>query len=796
VEKIQFNDDWHVSRLGTDEPPTRVVLPHDAMLSEARSEQSPGGANIGWFAGRDYLYSKDFRVPSGYAGKTVLFEFEGVYRNAEVRLNGESIASHAYGYTGFLVEAAERLRFGEVNRIEVIARNADQPNSRWYSGAGIYRPVHMWVGDPLHIVPGGIRVRTLSTDPARIEVRVSTTGPGSVRVDILDGSEAVAWGESRTDGELSLTIDVPGAVAWSPRSPKLYTGRVRFETDTDEVRFGLRKIAYGPHGLQINGDRVLLRGACVHHDNGLLGAAAYPEAEARKVKILKDAGFNAIRSSHNPCSRSFLDACDELGMLVVDEYADMWYIHKTLHDHADHFAEEWRSDLAEMVRKDYNHPSVIMYSIGNEVAETAQKRGIALTREMADFLRALDDRPVTCAVNVFFNFLSSAGLGVYSDKKAAAEARGGRKKAVGSEFFNNLAGLVGDETMKWGAALPPCDWKTRAAFAELDVAGYNYGIRRYPRDLRKYPTRLVLGTETFTKDAHKFWELAKANPRLVGDFVWAGFDYLGEVGLGAWEYSDYAPTFQHTVGWISAGCGRIDLTGKPQAEMSYLRVVYEEEPGPVIAVTPVNHTRDRHSPAAWRMSNALESWAWNGCAGSPARIEVYARAAFVELFVNGVSVGKRRVGRNCIARFRTEYAPGTITAVSLDSAGEAIGRRSLRSAGDHTDLRVLPESLTVAAGGLCFVRLRYTDDKGVWKPLERHEVTLSVRGGRLIALGNASPFNAGGYLSPSTDTYFGEALAVVEAGPNGTVIVSADDGARVGEAQIEVNGAGTDGAGA
>lgn len=334
----------------------------------------------------------------------------------------------------------------------------------------------------------------------------------------------------------------------------------------------------------------------------------------------------------------------------------------------------------------------MLYSTGNEVSETAQKRGIALTKEMTDFLHGLDDsRPVTCGVNIFFNFLSSIGFGVYSDEKAKKEAeraekakqrgeKAAKKKAVGSQFFNNLAGLLGDEFMKRGATLHGCDVKTRDAFANMDIAGYNYGIYRYKHDLKKYPQRLILGSETFCNDAYKFRELAKQEPRLVGDFVWAGMDYLGEVMVGSWEYADYAETFDGGPGWVSAGSGRIDLTGKPLGEALYTRVALEADNGPYIAVCPVNHTGERHSPSAWKMTNAMPSWSWTGCEGRKASVEVYARAARVELVLNGHTMGSKTLKNDCLARFSIPYESGTLEAVSYDAADHEIGRCKLQSA--------------------------------------------------------------------------------------------------------------------
>ncbi len=366
------------------------------------------------------------------------------------------------------------------------------------------------------------------------------------------------------------------------------------------------------------------------HD-AMLGACCYPDAEERKVALLRKTGYNALRSAHNPCSKALLDACDRLGMLVMDEFVDCWYIHKTKHDYVEVFEDWWQQDLADMVAKDYNHPCVILYSTGNEVSETAQPRGIELTGRMTRWLHQLDDtRPVTCGVNIFFNLLSSLGFGVYSDEKADAQARTGKKKAVGSEFYNTLAGLLGDKAMKLGATLHGCDVKTRDAYANMDIAGYNYGILRYRHDLKKYPQRLILGTETFCNDAYRFWELARTEPRILGDFVWAGMDYLGEVGVGSWEYADYAPRFDGGPGWISAGSGRLDLTGLPLSEADYTRVAFEIEHGPRLAVRPPCHT-GKHSPSAWKMTNARRSWSWRGCTGRKTVVEVYLQAFAVDL---------------------------------------------------------------------------------------------------------------------------------------------------------------------
>ena len=871
MQKIDFNKDWICRCLTRDEEAYPVTLPHDAMLSEPRTQESTGEGNVGWYIGGDYEYTKNFFVPEEYKDKKVLIEFEGIYHNGEVYINGKKAAYRPYGYTNFYVDTEGFFQYGKENEIKVIARNADQPNSRWYSGTGIYRPAYLYVGEEKHIPVNGVKIRTLSYDPARIEVVVKTSSPGEVSLKIeFEGSkvlgvigestkignvnndkiissdnknmqpnESVQTGKNGQKSELAqveaeknnqeaayqaiFQLDVPNAKLWDTEHPNLYTCKAVFGEDEVIETFGIRELIWNPQvGMTINGERVILRGACFHHDNGVLGACTYPEAEERKMRILKENGYNAVRSAHYPCSKALLDACDRVGMLMMDEYVDVWYIHKTKYDYAGQLADWWKQDLKDMVDKDYNHPSVIMYSTGNEVAETAQKKGIALTGDMTNYLHSLDStRPVTCGINIFFNFLSSIGLGVYSDDKAeksagnaeknAAQAAGKnekkvvksgektvnkatengkkglgstkpekKKKPVGSEFYNTLACLVGDYFMKCGATLYPCDLRTKDAYANMDIAGYNYGIFRYKHDLKKYPNRLILGSETFCKDAYSFWEIAKKNKRIIGDFVWAGWDYIGEVGDGAAEYSDYK--FEDPATRMTGGNGRIDLNGKPRAEAAYTRVAFERETGPFIAVDPV-YQKEKLRLTGWQLTKALESWAWDGCNGEPAKVEVYARAAQVELFINGKSAGKKKV-KKCRANFNTTYQDGEITAVSYDENGKEINRYSLQTAGKDTVLQVRPEEKTVKPEGLAFIQLQYTDSKGIWKPMEKHNIKVTVENGVLKGLGSPAPYVKGNYTDHTVATYYGEAMAVVQADGNGPVKVTVADEERFYVAEI------------
>ena len=782
---ISFNENWTFYKAGESDY-REVTLPHDAMLLENRSQTAAGGKNSAWFEGGDYYYKKSFRLEKAYEGSFIYLEFEGVYHNAEVFLNGEKIAFRPYGYTNFYVRIDDKINFDTENIIKVLAVNSDQPNSRWYSGAGIYRPVSLHILPKNHIELNGIKISTQSIATPQIKLSIETSCGGDVFVEILDGNDIIKQLKAVTNGKFEANIDLENAELWSCDNPKLYTCRVAFDEDIQEQVFGIRSVnCDADNGFCLNGNRIILRGACIHHDNGLLGAVAHPYSEYRKIKILKESGYNAIRSSHNPCSKAMLDACDKLGMMVLDEYVDMWYIHKDQYDYANYFKDWWKQDLKDMVDKDYNHPSVIMYSIGNEVAETGQKSGIELTERMTQYLHSLDqNRPVTCGINMFFNYLHSLGFGVYSDKKAQKAAKTSKKKkAVGSEFFNDLAGRLGDKVMKIGAWLPGSNKKSKHAFANLDVAGYNYGILRYKKDMRKFPKRIILGTETFCKDAYKFWEIAKKNNAVIGDFVWAGMDYMGEVAVGSWVYADHAPDFSGGVGWITAGSGRIDITGKPLGEMAYSRVAFELD-SIRMAVIPADNYKKPHSPSAWKMTTAIESWTYEGCEGNKTVVEVYSRAYQTALFLNGKKLGTKRLGKDCRLKFKVRYAPGILTAVGYDKAGNELYSTSLKTAGSDTMLQARAEEATINKDGLCYVRFCFTDSNGILKPLKRSKIFVKVDNGTLLGLGHACPYNSDGYLNDFTDTYYGEALAIIRPNGEGNIAINAQS--HFGKAQTIV----------
>lgn len=766
--KEPFNDNWIIYESGCAENARPVSLPHDAMMDGGRSSDSAGRGHISWFKGGDYVYEKTFFVPEEYRNKVIFLEFEGVYRNAEIYINTKKAGGRACGYSQIIIDATPMLVYGKDNTITVTVKNSDQPNSRWYTGSGIYRPVNLYVLPKHHIDLDGVKITTLSYNPPLIEVAVIRSISASVTVEVLDGDDIITTAEVR-DGEDSVRVEIPNARLWSPETPALYDCRLTFGEDIRTVRFGIRTVSCdSKNGFLLNGKRTLLLGACVHSDNGAIGAVAHPFADRRKIQLIKDAGFNAIRSAHNPCSVAMLDACDELGIMVLDEYADMWYIHKNKYDYAKDLPNNWRGDLKSMVDKDYNHPSVVMYSIGNEVAETGQKRGIELSDNMATFLRLIDNRPVTCGINTFFNFLYSKGFGVYSDKKADKESKKKKQKAVGSEFFNRLAGVFGDRVMKLGARLFG-DGKSKKAFATLDVAGYNYGILRYKKDVKKYPDRVILGTETFCKDAPKFMSLAEKYPAVIGDFVWAGMDYLGEVGIGSWVHEPHADNFLMGMGWMTAGSGRIDITGKANAEMGYMRVAYGLD---IIrmAVKPVHCVSYKHSPSAWKFSGALESWNYPDHVGCKTTVEVYTKAPFAILYLNGKKLAVKRAGKKGVAAFDVRYRAGQLTAVAADKGGKELARTTLKSGDSNVRLQLTPEQSQVKMhSDLIYVRASFTDGNGSVLPYLHDSITISVENGKILGFCNACPFNARGYQTDTQDAYYGEALAIIRPCSKGVV---------------------------
>ncbi|MCM1538533.1 MAG: DUF4982 domain-containing protein [bacterium] len=736
---------------------TLVNLPHDAMLEERRDASCRNGVNSGYFLGGKYIYEKIFEINSEDIGKKIVLHFEGVYQNCMVTVNGRQVGAHKYGYTAFDVDISGVVQAGE-NHLRVDVDNSLEPNCRWYSGSGIYRPVSLLIDEP-----DAPKMITKSYNPAVIEVIADADN-----VEILDGETVIASG---VPGE----ITIPDAKLWTAETPNLYTCVTRKDGKERRDTFGIRLLQWdAKKGLRVNGQRVLLRGGCIHHDHGVLGACDFYDAEYRRISILKENGFNALRIAHNPASQITLNICDELGMYVMNETFDGWYVPKTYHDYARWFDAEWKNDIAAMVNASFNHPCVIMYSHGNEVSETASKKGADTCRMLTDYIHTLDSsRPVTAGVNVLLNVYTMMGIGVYKDKgeykpEPLPQKGGYKEKKTGSAFFNAMAGKLGS-LMFYMAAGKKGDKACRGAADGLDVLGLNYAASRYDDDAKNYPDRLMVGSETMAADLPYNWERVKKYPQVLGDFVWSAWDYLGEACIGDWTYHSYKGLP------LLAGQGMVDITGKPLAAMYFMQVVWGMRKTPFIGVRPLNHADEKPTTGAWQFTNAIDSWTWHGYEGTKAVVEVYADAASVRLELNGKEIGAKPV-KKYKAIFKTAYTPGTLTAVALDESGREISRHSLSTAGKKIKLSVMPDKTDLKADGqsLCYLPIEFTDENGELIPYMEQPVTVKVEGaGKLQGLGSALCKTDERYVDDTFNSYRGRLLAVVRTGTEaGTVTVT------------------------
>ncbi len=767
MKKISFNSGWSCNGIS-------VIVPHDAMLHQERDPKSPTGSAQAFFPGGSYVYEKSFQKPEE---KHVLFQFEGVYKNASVFINGKTAGGCRYGYLRFFISVDDLLVDGE-NTIRVECENQEQPDSRWYTGAGIYRPVWMWVGPEAAIEPEAVKIQTMSTVPAKI--RVQTKCAGEPVVQILDGENVVAKGKG-----CDITLEVPDAKLWDEDTPYLYRCQVSNGEDEVSAVFGIRTVTCDKNGLYINGKSTLLRGGCIHHDNGILGAATWDEAEYRRAKKLKDAGFNAIRSAHNPTSRAMLEACDKLGIYVMDESWDMWFHHKNKYDYATYWRENYLSDLQAMVDRDYNHPSVILYSIGNEVSEPAKDEGVEKTREMVDYLHKADpSRPATGGFNLMIIANAKKGKAVYKEEGGMNNDSDKAMSGMNSTMFNFIASMVGTG-MNQSANSNAADRATAPALDLLDLAGYNYASGRYPLEGKAHPERLIFGSETFPQDIAKNWAMVKQYPYLIGDFLWTAWDYLGEVGLGAWAYTKDGTGFNKPYPWLLADTGVFDIIGTPNAELFHAQAAWGLLEKPAIAVQPVNHPGKNPAKMAWRGTNGMASWSWRGCEGNKAVVEVYTDSAMVELLLNGKSLGKKKV-KNCKAVFKTKYESGELVAVALDGMGNSKGENKLVSASGACKITVVPEVVLAKPGQVVYLDISIMGENGVVESNADERLTVTVEGGTLLGFGSANPrteerFDAGTY-----STYYGKALAAIVMGNGDTrVLVSGKNGSQ--EVKIEIS---------
>ena len=766
MRKTDLNRGWTVQKEG-DAALRAVDLPDDAMLREARSPQAKAGSGGAFFAGGKYIYRKDWQLSAENCAQTLILEFEGVYQNAQVLLNGECLAEHPYGYTGFFVDVTGKAKPGS-NALTVIADNSAVPNTRWYSGSGIYREVHLYAGEEEFIAPDGLKVGILDAERIRVQTAGSFSGKSRIEIRVLSQGTEVCR-ETGTD----VVLKIPDVRHWDAEHPYLYTCEARLlqgerVRDTASVRFGMRTLGWGKDGFLVNGKPVLLRGACIHHDNGILGACAFRDAETRRVRILKQAGFNAIRSAHNPMSKAMLDACDAMGMYVMDEAFDMWLLHKNPHDYGgDTFRAWWERDLEAMIAKDFCHPCVVLYSIGNEISELGRPDGQEQARRMVSCCHRLDAaRPVTSGVNLALAQMASFNRKAKPFANESEQGTDDTAKAPTSEFFNKLMNYLGDRMDK-AAATKRADRIAAAMRDILDVPGYNYATSRYRRDAAQAPEQTTLGSETMPHSLYRNWQLVRELPTLAGDFMWTGWDYLGEAGIGTIRYLDRRTKKDVDPGLlISSGAGVIDICGKMRPETGWNKRIWGLETAPVIGVAPYTHAGQFASRRMWRRADTIASWAWGGCEGRKADVTVYADAPCVELRCNGKEIGKEKTREDAAVFHNVPYVPGVLEALAVREDGTSESSR-LCSAGEDTRIQLTPDKRILHANGqdLCFLDIDLTDKNGITKSACDQKLTVRVAGaGSLQAFGSARPAMAEDFVSTAHTTYYGKALAVIRAG--------------------------------
>ncbi len=755
-----FCASWTVAQdlplFGFQGPPPQQVrtdLPYDAMIRQDKRENTASGNRTGYYPEGEWVYAKTFTAPAEWAGRYVALEFEGVYMNASVYLNGDRIAFTPYGYTDFVVNLTPYLRLGAENEVRVACKTYQ--DSRWYTGAGIYRDVHLYVADLLHIPSDGLHIHTEALSDNRAVAAVTAELANGRHRAVTAQVELTLWDpDGKVCGQVSAPVTcMPGKEAvlrtrigvdqpqpWSPASPRLYrcTAVVKADgqtVDTAQEDFGLRVLGLDVEtGLTLNGRPVNLRGGCIHHDNGVVGAATFSSMEERRVRIMKTAGFNAIRMAHHPASRALLRACDRVGMLVMDEFSDIWTRNKSKYDYALYFEKYWEQDVEAMVRKDYNHPSVILYSIGNEIPETGTGIGSTWGRMLAEKVRSLDaTRYTTNAINALLSL-----------------ADGLKKMSQQSGDINAQAGQMGASRMDQVMLLPEVAEITAESYAAVDIAGYNYMQARYLGDHDLYPQRIICGTEDFPRSIAYNWDIVERCPWVIGDFTWTGWDYLGE--CGPWPSS------------LNTG-GDIDVTGMRRPCSYYREIVFGLTQQPALAVTRPTASEKTPMEMMWGWSDTLAGWSWYGHEGESLTVEVYCPGDEAELLLNGKSLGRRKPegGLPHIAYFTVPFAPGELTAVSYRDGVET-GRRSLHSAQGPMRLAAWAEdtSMLEKPRELVFIPVELQDAQGRVYHSAQRTVSVQVEGGaELLGFGSADGRSPEGFTAPMHSTFEGRAFCVL-----------------------------------
>ena len=827
MKKIDFNHDWIFTQEGTRRRET-VTLPHDAMIN---TDRNPGMRNyflLAGFEGGKYIYTKTFHAPEEYRHKTLILEFEAVYCMSRVYINGEPVCEKPYGFTPFWVSLNPYLRFGGDNEIRVEANVPKEGHGRWYTGGGIYRPVHLCIGEENHIALSGVKVTTLGIHPARIQVDVEIQGAGLVSVDIRKDGKTVASGSREVkpeEGEaadsgreaedsgraaksikreagagnasVSLQLEVPDAKLWSAETPELYQAAVtlaRGEKVYDEVTesFGIRTIEVNPEkGLLINGVPTFLRGGCIHNDNGVIGVINNDATELHRARILKKSGFNALRSAHHPMSRSLMKACDKVGLYVMDEAFDYWYRPKGGNPHCGLFLDTFREDTRAMVQDAYNHPCVVIYSIGNEIPEAGGVKGVRVGKEIVDIIRSIDaTRPTTLCPSVHWlrEYLDGVPYLTRDEDEWMAESPENKEKDwkhYRKIFLGAAANIPEDEK---NLPYPPTfvrmdEEATKNLYPYLDIAGYNYYEDKYDTLHELHPERVLLGTETRGERIVDTMRYAREHPFLIGDFIWTLQEHLGEVNCCNISYGENSPgkdshgkgTEEKEKGhfsgraypWLINYGGTIDLIGTILPSIHKYEFAWDEKKkGLYLAAQPPVHEGLAPEVNGYRWTDAVDGWTYEGYEGKPTWVDAYTDAAEVEIFINGTSAGRSPV-KDYYAKVPCFYQPGELLGVGYDGNGKELYRTSVRTAGQETEICAVPDKTILQAGeeDFCFIDISVTDSRGRLKLLPERKVEIRIEGaGSIQGFGSANHLNEEKFNQPCHTTYLGRLQAVIRSG--------------------------------
>ena len=717
-----FDSGWQFTRNGKT---ITVDLPHDWDIYEAPDPSTGAtGTDGGWYPGGKGEYRKTFATPKA---EIVKLHFEGVYQKAEVFVNGQKAGQHAYGYTPFTVDVTPYLyQDKRENEVVVKVDNSEQPNCRWYTGSGIYRHVWLQAMPALHIAENGVFVTTHDISAERAIVGVEVTVANESDRDrnamvVVDSGMMMVAVPARQTKTVATSYAVRNPHLWSPDDPYLYETKVELKEsgiviDEHRARFGIRSFSYDAEGgFVLNGKPLLINGACVHHDDGVLGAMAFDAAEIRKVRQMKEAGFNLIRTSHNPTTRAFLDACDSLGMLVIGEAFDGWRTAKKPYDYSTLIDSCYREDIRAMVERDRNHPSIICWSIGNEVIERKDIRVITTARQLKQAILDYDKtRPVTEA------------LCAWDD-----------------------------------------DWEIYDPhFDVLDIGGYNYMIHKHATDHQRNPGRVMWQTESYPRDAFQNWALVHGYPYIIGDIVWTGLDYLGEAGIGRYYYEGERAGEHYVDGgqpdWHGAYCGDVDVTGWRKPISHYREMLWKDSKDLYMAVKEPDGYHGKILETRWSVWPTWESWNWPSWEGKPIDVEVYTKAPEVTLYLNDKPIGTKAVSQSTEykAVFTVPYEAGTLRA-------EAGGKRAtLSTAGEPARLRLTADRSVMTAGGqdLSFITVEIIDREGHVCPNAAIPCEAIVKGqGTLLSFASADLKDREPYTSPCVTTWKGRALLVVRS---------------------------------